>query len=189
MYLIAGLGNPGEKYASTRHNSGFMTATLLAEKNNITLNKTGCNAVYGKGKICGEDVIIALPQTYMNESGIAVKGLMSYFKIDINNVIIIYDDMDIDVGAIRIKPDGSAGSHNGMKSVIFHLNSDIFKRVRIGIGRPEHNDTVDFVLGRFPVSQHEALTEAMENASDAIECIISKGIEPAMNKYNKKKKQ
>lgn len=189
MYLIVGLGNPGERYAQTRHNAGFMVASLIAENNNITLNKTGCNAIYGKGKICGEDAIVALPQTYMNESGNAVRELMAYFKININSVIVIYDDMDIDVGSIRIKPDGSAGSHNGMKSVIFHLNSDKFARIRIGIGRPEYNDTVDFVLGKFPLSQIEDLKFAIESAAEATELIIAKGIDNAMNKYNKKKKQ
>lgn len=188
MYLIIGLGNPGEKYRYTRHNAGFMTVGKIAERYNIELKKTGCKAVYGKGKICGEDVILALPQTYMNESGISARELMSYFRVPIENLIIIYDDMDIDLGSMRIRLNGSAGSHNGMKSIIYHLEDDQFKRIRIGIGKPVNTDTIDFVLSRFADSEFEALNDCIENAADAVEIIVSGNAEAAMNKYNKKKK-
>ncbi len=189
MLLITGLGNPGEKYRYTRHNAGFLTVAKIAAENGIELVKTGCKAVYGKGRICGEDVILALPQTYMNESGISVKQLMSYFRVPVEDLIVIYDDMDIDVGALRIRLNGSAGSHNGMKSIIYHIESDAFKRIRIGIGRPEQHNTIDYVLGEFKSTELPLLEESMTNASEAIKLIITRGTEFAMNKFNHKIKK
>lgn len=187
MKLIVGLGNPGKEYEFTRHNAGFLTVFALAEKNRIELRTSMCKAICGKGRICGEDVILALPQTYMNESGVSVKQLMSYYRIAIEDVIIIYDDMDTDVGAIRIRMQGSAGTHNGMKSIIYNVESDKFDRIRIGIGRPESKNVIDFVLGEFPLSQTAALQESIENACDAVNVMIKRGTDVAMNMFNKKK--
>ncbi len=188
MLLIIGLGNPGEKYRYTRHNAGFLTVQRLADKYNIELKKIGCKAVYGKGKICGEDVILALPQTYMNESGISVKQLMSYFRVPVEDLLVIYDDMDIDTGSLRIRLNGSAGSHNGMKSVIYQIESDSFKRIRIGISKPEHANIIDYVLGEFTNAELPLINEAIDNAVDAVALIVTQGAEFAMNKFNQKKK-
>lgn len=189
MLLIIGLGNPGEKYRNTRHNAGFLTVARIAAENGIELNKTGCKAIYGKGRICGEDVILALPQTYMNESGISVKQLMSYFRVPVEDILVIYDDMDIEVGALRIRLNGSAGSHNGMKSVIYHIESDAFRRIRIGIGRPEQHNTIDYVLGEFKNTELEPLTRSILDACEAVKLIITRGTEFAMNKFNHKIKK
>ncbi len=188
MYLIVGLGNPGKEYCRTRHNTGFMVATRIAENNGIELRKTGCHAIYGKGKIAGNDAIVALPQTYMNESGISVKELMSYFRISEKELIVIYDDMDIEVGSVRIRANGSAGSHNGMKSIIQHLSSENFARIRVGIGEPRYHNGRDFVLGDFRDNEIEDLNASLADAGDAVNIILTKSIEAAMNKYNKKKK-
>lgn len=189
MILIVGLGNPGDEYRYTRHNAGFLTVQRLAERNDIALNKIGCKAVYGKGKICGEDVILALPQTYMNESGISVKQLMSYFRVPTENLIVIYDDMDTDTGSLRIRLNGSAGTHNGMKSIIYHLETDSFKRIRIGIGRPEHKNIIDYVLGRFSQSELQQLSDCIDTALDAVDVMLTHGTETAMNRFNRKNKK
>ncbi len=188
MKLIVGLGNPGKEYQFTRHNAGFLTITELAQKHNIELRTQSCKAICGKGRICNENVILALPQTYMNESGVSIKQLLSYYNITIEDLIIIYDDMDTDVGSIRIRTSGSAGTHNGMKSVIYHIGTDKFDRIRIGIGRPENKNIVDFVLGEFPLSEHEALKNSIDDACNAINIMLTRGTDIAMNMFNKKKK-
>ena len=190
MKLIVGLGNPGEKYRFTRHNSGFLVIERLAAKYNIKLDKIGCKAVYGKGRICTEEVVLALPQTYMNESGVSVKQLMSNFGVQIDDLIIIYDDVDIEPGSMRIRLNGSAGTHNGMRSVIYHIENDNFKRIRMGIGKaPLHSDIIDHVLGIFSDDEMALFSACCDDAVDAIALIISRGCDFAMNKYNKKKKQ
>ena len=188
MYLIVGLGNPGEQYAHTRHNVGFIAAAMLAEKHNIPLKKRQNKALCGQGKICGKDVWIALPLTYMNESGISVKALMSNLRIPPENLIVIYDDMDIERGSLRIRLNGSAGSHNGMKSIIYQIETDQFKRIRIGIGRPEGHNSIEHVLGEFSTEEQNIIKEACENAVAAIECGLTRGFEIAMNRYNKTQK-
>ncbi len=188
MILIIGLGNPGEKYRGTRHNCGFMTIDRLAEKYEIKLDQTSEKAIHGKGRICGKDVILAKPQTYMNESGISVKMLMSRFHVPAEDILVIYDDMDTDVGSIRMRLNGSAGSHNGMKSIIEHIKTESFKRLRVGIGKPERIGTIDFVLGDFKNDEVPLVNEAIDNAVEAVTLTLARGAEFAMNKFNKKKK-
>ena len=180
-----GLGNPGRPYEGTRHNVGFDTVDLLAYRNNITLNKLKFKSVYGEGIIGKEKVILLKPQTYMNNSGMAVLDLYNFYRIPVENILIIVDDIDIDFGTIRIKRKGSAGSHNGLKSIIYHLQSENFPRVKIGIGKKKENqDLADFVLSRFNKEEREKIDEAIEKAALAVETIIADGIDKAMNKFN-----
>ena len=183
MYLVVGLGNPGSKYELTRHNTGFISIDKFCDKHGITCNKEDFFSVYGTGMVAGEKVIVIKPQTYMNESGKAVRAVMDYKKIDIENVIVVYDDLDIDNGKLRIRPKGSAGHHNGMKSIIEHLGSDKFTRIRVGIGKNPY-DIVDYVLGKFSKEEFETL--AVDKAADAIKTIITDGVEKAQSLFNTK---
>ena len=151
MYLIAGLGNPDKKYEATRHNIGFETIDLLAHKEGIRLTKLKHKAVCGDGIICGEKVIIAKPQTYMNLSGESIRDIVKFYKIPVQNVIVVCDDINLEIGRLRIRPKGSDGGHNGLKSIIYQLASDDFVRIRMGVGAPkgEHYDLADYVLGKF----------------------------------------
>ena len=170
MWLVAGLGNPGDKYAYNWHNLGFLAVEMLADKHNITLDRPKFNGVYGKGKIGGEDVIILKPSTYMNNSGESVAPAASFFKIDPSHVIIVYDDIDIAVGSIRVRAKGSAGTHNGMKSVIKFMGTQEFPRVRIGSGPvPEKWNLIDYVLADIPKDQRETVYHSFEDAVKAIE--------------------
>lgn len=169
MWLIAGLGNPGDKYAYTWHNCGFLAAEMLSDKCNIPLDRSKFNGIYGKGKIAGQDAIIVKPTTFMNLSGECVAPLANFFKIDPSHVIIIYDDIDIAVGTIRVRAKGSAGTHNGMKSIIKCLGSQEFPRVRIGSGPvPEKWQLIDYVLADIPKDQRQDVYNSMEQACDAI---------------------
>jgi len=169
MWLVAGLGNPGDKYAYTWHNCGFLAAEMLADRCGIDLNKSKFNGIYGKGKIAGEDAIIIKPTTFMNNSGECVAAIASYFKIEIARIIIIYDDIDIAIGKIRVRAKGSAGTHNGMKSVIKLLGSQDFPRVRIGTGPvPENRDLISYVLAEIPKDQRQAVYDSMDLACDAV---------------------
>jgi PTH1 family peptidyl-tRNA hydrolase len=145
MYIIAGLGNPGKEYANTRHNSGYMALEYLAEKLNVKLNKLKFNSVYGETSVNGEKVMLVKPVTYMNRSGLALGEIIRFYKVPTENLIVIYDDIDIPLGTLRIRPKGSAGTHNGMKSIISSLGSE-FPRIRIGIGRNQDMDLADYVL-------------------------------------------
>ena len=189
MIVIAGLGNPGEKYENTRHNMGFLTIDRIAEKNDIKVNKIKHRALVGDGFISGHKVLLVKPQTYMNLSGESLREVMNYYNVDIEDLIVIYDDFDIETGSLRIRKKGSAGSHNGMKSVIYQLKNDGFPRVRVGIGKSGSLDWKDFVLGKVGGAESDAISQAISNAADAVECMISEGIDIAMNKYNKKKKK
>lgn len=189
MIVIAGLGNPGKKYENTRHNMGFLTIDRIAEKNDIKVNKIKHRALVGDGFISGHKVLLVKPQTYMNLSGESLREVMNYYNVDIEDLIVIYDDFDIETGSLRIRKKGSAGSHNGMKSVIYQLKDDGFPRVRVGIGKSGSLDWKDFVLGKVGGAESDAISQAISNAADAVECMISKGIDIAMNKYNKKKKK
>lgn len=186
MYLIAGLGNPEKKYECTRHNIGFDAAMIFADKNGISLNKNKYKAVFGEGRIGSERVIVALPQTYMNLSGESVSEIASYYKISNENIIILYDDISLDVGRIRIRAKGSAGGHNGIKSVISHISSEVFPRIKIGVGAPSHADydLADYVLGKFSKDEIAVLRPVLSDVADAVEMIIKNGIDRAMNKYN-----
>lgn len=187
MYVVVGLGNPGKDYTNTRHNIGFNTIELLANRNNIKLNKVKFKAVYGEGNIGGEKVLLVKPQTYMNNSGITVSEIVRFYKIEAKDLIVIVDDIDIDFASVRVKAKGSAGSHNGLKSIIAHLKDENFSRVKIGIGKKHPGeDLANFVLSNFPKKEIKEIEEAMINASEAVETIIKDDVNGAMNKYNKK---
>ena len=190
MKLIFGLGNPGKKYESTRHNMGFITLDKLALKHGIAVNEGRLKGLSGKGLVEGEKVILIKPQTFMNLSGECVRAYMDYYKIEPDDVIIIYDDIDLDPGQIRIRARGSAGSHNGMKSVITHMGTQEFARIRVGVGsKPEDWDLADYVLARPDGEDKISIEEGTDKAVTAVEDILAKGIDDAMNLYNKKPKQ
>lgn len=187
MYVVVGLGNPGKEYTNTRHNIGFNTIELLAKRNDIKLNKLKFKGVYGEGTIGSEKVLLVKPQTYMNNSGITVGEIVRFYKLPIENLIVIVDDIDIEFSSIRIKKKGSSGSHNGLKSIIYHLNDDNFPRVKIGIGKKHPNeDLANFVLANFSKEETSPIEEAVLSASEAVETIIKSDINKAMNSYNKK---
>ncbi|PAB57641.1 aminoacyl-tRNA hydrolase [Anaeromicrobium sediminis] len=184
MYVIVGLGNPGKEYNKTRHNVGFDVIDKIAENNNIDINKVKHKAVIGQGRINNEKVMLVKPITYMNLSGRSLKEIVDYYKVDISKIIVIYDDIDTEVGKMRIRMKGSAGTHNGMKSIIYELVSDKFPRIRIGIGKPEYGKLADFVLGKFSKEQQPLIEEIIDKAADSVEFIIKDGIDLAMNRYN-----
>lgn len=185
LFAVIGLGNPGKDYTNTRHNIGFDTIDILAEKNNISLNKIKFKSVYGEGNIDGKKVFLVKPQTFMNNSGVAVRELVQFYKIPIENIIVIVDDIDIDFAAIRIKKKGSAGTHNGLKSIINHLQRQDFPRIKIGIGKKYPNQNLaDFVLSRFSKEERPDIEDSIAKAAEATEIIIKDDINQAMNKYN-----
>lgn len=188
MYVVVGLGNPGRDYANTRHNIGFETIDLLGKRNDIDINKIKFKSVYGEGIIGRKKVILVKPQTYMNNSGIALREIVQFYKFPIENIIVIVDDIDIDFASIRIRPKGSAGSHNGLKSIVYHLQDDKFPRVKIGIGKKQHErqDLADFVLSRFSKDEIFDIDMALLTAAEAVEYMIEYGIDKAMNKFNSK---
>lgn len=186
MYIIAGLGNPERKYAGTRHNIGFSAVTILADKYDISMDIKKHKAVCGKGYIEGHKVILAMPQTYMNLSGESIRELVDYYKIDPEKeLIVIYDDINLAPGKLRIREKGSAGGHNGIKNIISHLGTQVFPRIRIGVGeKPKGWDLADYVLGRFSKEEEAVIREALDNAAQACGIIIDDDIRTAMNKFN-----
>ena len=190
MYLIVGLGNPGKQYENTRHNMGFDTIDELVDRHRIPGSGIQHKAMYGKGIIAGEKVILAKPLTYMNLSGDSVQAFLHYYKMDPETeLIVIYDDIDLDPGQIRIRKKGSAGGHNGMKSIISQIGTQNFYRIKVGVGaKPQGWDLADYVLGRFSAKERDAVDDAVKEAADAVEVILSEGIESAMNRFNGKKK-
>lgn len=185
MYIIAGLGNPGNEYMGTRHNAGFSVIDELADKYNISVDTAKHKGLIGKGVIAGQKVILVKPMTYMNNSGECIREVMDYYKCDIDDFIVIFDDISLDVGKLRLRAKGSAGGHNGIKSIIAHLGSDKFKRIKFGVGdKPKNWDLADWVLGKFPTDEYATLREANKKACEAVECILTDGIESGMNKYN-----
>lgn len=185
MFVIAGLGNPGAKYADTRHNIGFIAVEYLSRKLNININKIRHKALVGEGYIGTEKVLLVKPQTYMNLSGESIMDIVDYYKLPGENLIVIYDDVDLSPGVLRIRPKGSSGSHNGMKSIIYLLNRDDFPRIRIGIGKqPDYMDLADYVTGKFQKEEIPIMAEAAERAADAAQEIVLKGVAAAMNKFN-----
>lgn len=190
MFIIAGLGNPTLQYEGTRHNAGFDVIDALADKYNISVDYRKNRAFIGKGMIAGRKVILAKPQTYMNLSGESVRGLADYYKIDEETeLLIIYDDVSLDVGQLRIRKKGSAGGHNGIKSIIAELGTDVFPRIKVAVGeKPKQYDLADYVLGHFSKAERELMEEGYERAVRAVEMILSDGIDPAMNEYNRKVK-
>ena len=185
MYLIIGLGNPEKEYARTRHNMGFDAINKIANKYNIEMNRNKFNAIYGNGNINDEKVILVKPQTFMNLSGQAVKEFINFYKVEEDKLIVIYDDMDIDKGIIKIRKKGGPGSHNGMKSVVQEIGTTDFPRIRIGIGQPEFkSDAINYVIGHIPEEEYKILENGIDMASKAVEEIITNGIDIAMNKLN-----
>ena len=185
MYLIVGLGNPEADYSKTRHNMGFNTINKIAEKYGIEINKKKFDSLYGEGFIENEKVILLKPQTYMNLSGKAIVQVVNFYKIPLGNVCVIYDDMDIKPGEIKIRKKGGPGSHNGMKSVVAELNSEEFPRIRVGIGTPKFkDDSINYVIGAIPEDEVKSLDEATTKAQEAMISILKDGIDNAMNKFN-----
>ena len=185
-WLIVGLGNPGSKYENTRHNMGFKTIDLLAEKLNVPVNKVKFKAVYNTVNFAGCKCLIMKPQTYMNLSGEAVREAAQFYKIPADHVLVIYDDISLPVGKLRVRPTGSAGGYNGIKNIIAHLGTQEFPRVKIGVGAPEgaDKDMVDWVIGAPSQAERKILAESFEKAIDAAEAIIKNGCQKAMNQFN-----
>lgn len=185
MYVVVGLGNPGKKYDITRHNIGFEVVDEMARQHQIKMTKTKFKAVVGEGNISGEKVLLVKPQTYMNLSGESVMKIMDYYHLSLENLIVVYDDIDVDTGKLRIRKKGSGGSHNGMRNIIYLLKEDGFPRVRIGVGRPQNGQNLaDYVLGRFSKSEQELLIPIVKDAVSAIETIVKEDVDLAMNRYN-----
>ena len=190
MYLIAGLGNPTREYEKTRHNVGFEAIDILADKAGTTVTEKKHKALYGKGYIGGQKVILAKPQTYMNLSGESIREIADFYKIEPENIIILCDDINLSEGQLRIRLKGSAGGHNGLKNIISHLGPQEFPRIRIGGGeKPRGMDLADYVLGRFPKEQQAVMEEAYRDAADAACMMIEEGADAAMNHYNRKHKE
>lgn len=191
MYIIVGLGNPTREYQNTRHNIGFDIIDKLADTYSIDVLEKKHKALIGKGIIEGEKVILAKPQTFMNLSGESVRALADHYKIDEKQeLIVIYDDISLDVGQLRIRKRGSAGGHNGIKSILSHLGHDVFPRIKVGVGdKPSGYDLVDYVLGHFSPDEKKIMEEAAINAIGAVREITAGQIDQAMNRYNKKVKQ
>ena len=189
MYIIVGLGNPERRYDGTRHNIGFSAVTALADIYGISMDMKKHRAVCGKGVIDGQKVILAMPQTYMNLSGESVRELVDYYKIDPEEeLIVIYDDINLAPGKLRIRPKGSAGGHNGIKNIIAHLGTQVFPRIRIGVGeKPKGWDLADHVLGRFSPEDREKFDDAVKEAVDAVTLMVQDRTDEAMNRYNRKK--
>lgn len=186
MYLITGLGNPGKQYFATRHNIGFSAIDYLSQKHQIDVTKIKHKGLLGEGVICGEKVALLKPQTFMNLSGESVQSAAAWYKIPNENIIILYDDVSLPVGRLRIRTKGSAGGHNGIKSIIAHLNSDVFGRMKIGVGAPkEEMDLADHVLGRISKEEEKILFDVLGNVCDAVSEYISAGAQSAMNQYNR----
>jgi peptidyl-tRNA hydrolase, PTH1 family len=185
MKMIVGLGNVGPQYQETRHNTGFMVVDEFASKNNINFTTQKMEAKIGTGMINGEKVMLVKPLTFMNESGRAVGPLMKYYKLDLSDLIVVYDDMDLPVGKIRLRNHGSAGGHNGIKSLIAHLKTDKFNRIRVGTDHPTQQSVVDYVLGQFTDSQKPMLLHAMDQSVEALNSFVDKtDFQQLENRFN-----
>ena len=184
-WIVAFLGNPGPKYENTRHNAGFMAGAAAQARFGVKMDRLRHRALTARCEIAGQGVLLMEPQTYMNLSGEAVGEAARFYKVPSEHVIVVSDEMALTPGSLRIRQSGSAGGHNGLKSIIAHLGTDQFPRIRLGIGEPEH-EPVDWVLGKFTGSDAEAIADACKRAAAAIECYISEGPDRAMTKYNRK---
>ena len=191
MYLIAGLGNPTNQYEHTRHNIGFDTITYLADHYHISMNTKKFQGICGSGYIEGQKVLLLMPQTYMNLSGQSVSEAAAFYKLDpAAEVIVIYDDIALEPGNIRVRKKGSAGGHNGIKNIIAHLGTQEFQRIRIGVGeKPKEYDLADYVLGRFSAEDRKLVEEAFANAADAVRLMVQGKTDEAMNLYNRKERR
>jgi PTH1 family peptidyl-tRNA hydrolase len=182
IFIIVGLGNPGDRYENTRHNVGFDAVEAISKKHGIAVTKLKHKALLGEGTILGKKVVLVKPQTYMNLSGESVREILSWYKADLQNTIIIYDDIDLSVGKMRIRPKGSSGTHNGMKSIIYQLQKDEFPRIRIGVDKPPAGwDLANFVLSKFSDEERKKVEEVIQSTVSAVEEIIKSGIDLTMN--------
>ena len=186
MIIVLGLGNPGAAYAGSRHNVGYRCVDILSKQYGIPLDQRRRHAVLGEGAMEGEPVVLARSRTYMNLSGIAARYLLDRYRLPPSNLLAIYDERDLPVGQIRIRPRGSSAGHNGANSIIDELGSMDFPRLRIGIGQPVQQDPVDFVLGRFTTQESEIIEETLTRAAEAVTWIVRCGIEAAMNRFNQR---
>lgn len=184
LQVVVGLGNPGAKYERTRHNVGFIVVERFAERHSLTFKGSKHHADVARGTANGMPVVVAMPLTYMNESGFAVRRILSYFKAPIRNLLVVCDDLDLPFGRLRIRTDGSAGGNRGLKSIIQELGTEDFARLRVGIGRPD-GGAKSYVLQRFSAEQEAVLTGLVDVACNAIECILGEGAEAAMNRFNR----
>lgn len=190
MNIFIGLGNPTKEYQATRHNIGFDAITRLSDDYRIALNERKHKAVLGKGIINGHKVILVQPQTYMNLSGECVREVLNFYKLTPENIIVIYDDINLEVGHLRFRKKGSAGGHNGIKNIIQNLGTDEFKRIRIGVGeKPQGWDLADYVLGRFQKQEEEQIREALKKTSEGCSILLDKGFDVAMNLYNRREEK
>ena len=185
MYIIAGLGNPTREYEKTRHNVGFDTIDVLADKLNTSVDEKKFKGLYGKGIIAGEKVILLKPQTFMNLSGESVREAADFYKVDPEHIIVIYDDISLDVGQLRIRKKGSAGGHNGIKNIIAHLGTQEFPRIKVGVGdKPPRMDLADYVLGHFSKEDRGLVDDALKRAAGAVELMVQGEVDQAMNQFN-----
>jgi PTH1 family peptidyl-tRNA hydrolase len=186
-WLIVGLGNPGKRYENTWHNLGRLALQRLAERHNLSVNKIRFKALTAEGFICGQPVLLLAPETFMNLSGESVRAAADYYKIPDENIIVLYDDIDLDVGMLRIKEQGSAGTHKGMKSIIYQLNSENFPRIRIGMGPRPAGDMMDIVLAKISSQEYKIVQESLDAAAESCELILQGRIAMAQERYNHKK--
>lgn len=184
IVLIAGLGNPGARYARSRHNAGFIIADRLARAHGLEFSRKRFNAQIAEGQVGGKRVMLAKPQTFMNASGDAIGKLFAFYKVAPSDLLVVYDDLDLPLGKLRLRANGSSGGHHGMESIIARLGTSDFPRLRVGIGRPNPDADIDHVLGSFEPEEHAAMEEAWTRAVDAIDLWLAQGIANAMNKYN-----
>ena len=189
MKIIAGLGNPGKEYENTKHNVGFLTIDILAEKYGIKVNKIKFKGLVGEGMIGSEKVLLVKPQTFMNLSGECLREVMAFYKLDIENLMVIYDDIDLPMGNLRIRKKGSAGTHNGMRSVIYQLQDDGFPRIRVGIGGERKGDLAGYVISGFTGENRKIIEEAITKAAEAAACLAEFGPDRAMADFNTKKEK
>lgn len=184
MYVVVGLGNPGKQYQQTRHNVGFDAIDVLSEKLDIRVDKIKYKAIIGEGQYQGEKIMLVKPQTYMNLSGESVLRICQYYNLPTEKLIVVFDDIDTDLGKLRIRKKGSGGTHNGMRNIIYLLQKDDFPRVRIGIGKPERGDLKDFVLRRFSQDEKILMKDTISRAADAVLAIVREDVDKAMNQFN-----
>ena len=184
MKLIAGLGNPGTRYAATRHNVGFMVAQRLAERHAISIKRKGYSGLYGVGRIAACEAAILLPQTFMNRSGASVQGAMAGLKASVEDLVVIHDEIDLPFGTVRFKRGGGHGGHNGLRSIGQSTGSSDYLRVRVGVGRPEHGEVSDYVLSALASDERKHLVRLIDQVAEAVEVLLAQGLEVAMNMYN-----
>ena len=188
MFIIVGLGNPTAEYTGTRHNVGFDVIDQIADKYNISVTERKHRAFCGKGIIGGQKVVLVKPQTYMNLSGESVRSVLDFYKVDVETeLLVIFDDVSLDVGQLRIRKKGSAGGHNGIKNIIQHLGTNVFHRIKVGVGeKPKDYDLADYVLGHFSKGEREKMEEGYKKAVNAVELMLQSEVDAAMNEFNKK---